>query len=124
MNIETKTVIGETIDFSYFGWQHTEDTTVKVGKHRSQAHVLARDKDMPNYRLISTYEKKYFELKNKKEKYEPIDGLFGFILFILGVVPFVIYALFKSSQKKRIKNKNDRLQQQMDYFAREASKLL
>lgn len=65
MNIETKTVRNNVEEYLKFGWKHTEDTRVRSGRTSHTEHILARDKDMENYRLIAALEAKYFNLKSQ-----------------------------------------------------------
>ena len=124
MNIETKTIRGDVSDYLEFGWKHTEDKTVRHGPHHHTEHILARDKDMPNYRLISALEAKYFSLASKKRTYQPMDPLWGIVAFVCLIIPFIIYAAVKSSEKKEIERNNAALQRQMDKILEEVAPLL
>ena len=124
MNIETKTVRGDTAEYEKFGWKHTEDTRVRSGRTHHTEHILARDKDMPNYRLIAALDTKSFSLKSQKKTYEPMDPLWGIVTFLLFVIPFVIYAVVKSSQKRSIAEHNANIQRQMNDILKEVAPLL
>ena len=124
MNIETKTVRGEISDYLRFGWKHTEDVRRGHARHHYTESVLARDKDMQNYRLIAALEAKYFSLKAQKKVYEPMDPLWGIISFLCLIVPFIIYAAVKSSQKSKIEEENARLQREMNKVLKEVAPLL
>lgn len=135
MNIETKEVhLGYSDNgerarnlkvYEGFGWKYTQD----VRRGRSTYNVLARDKDMPNYRLIKALEDKYFTLKNQKKVYtpiydEPVNFLVMFLLLILFVFPLIIYLVFKSNQKAKIRELNERLDKEMEKCLNEARALL
>lgn len=121
MNIETKTASQRDIeDYEKFGWKHTED----VRRSRTTMHVLARDKDMPNHRLIAALEEKYFALKAKMKTYEKMSASTSFLLFLLLVVPFLLYWGFKFLQKRSINKHNEKLQVQMDAILNEVKPLL
>ena len=124
MNIETKTVVGDTAEYEKFGWEHTEDARVGNGRSHHTEHILARDKDMPNYRLIAALDTKYFSLKSQKKTYEPMDPFWGIVAFFLFVIPFVIYAAVKSSQKRSIDEHNANIQRQMNDILKEVAPLL
>lgn len=49
--------------YESFGWKYTQD----VHRGRTSFNVLARDMDMPNYRLIKALDDKYFALKAQKK---------------------------------------------------------
>lgn len=124
MNIETKTVRNNVEEYLKFGWKHTEDTRVKQGRTHHTEHILARDKDMENYRLIATLEAKYFNLKSQLKIYKPMDvgaSIFAFLCFI---IPFVIYAGVKSNQKNNIEAHNANIHNQMDDVLKEVQSLL
>ena len=135
MNIETREVVlawGEKGErerdlkvYESFGWKYTQD----VHRGRSSYNLLARDMDMPNYRLIKALDDKYFALKAQKKVYtpiydEPINFLVMFLLLILFVFPLVIYLLFKSSQKEKIQEHNAKLEREMEDILKEARSLL
>lgn len=124
MNIETKTVREDPKDYLYFGWKHTEDTRVRTGKARHTEHILARDKDMPNYKLISALEKKYFTLRSMKKSCSPIDGGLCFILFVCLIFPGIIYLIFKVAEQSRIDNYNSPLEREMREILIEVKKLI
>ena len=135
MNIETREVLlgwsekGEREKnikvYENFGWKYTQD----AHRGRTTYNILARDMDMPNYRLIKALDDKYFSLKAKKKVYtpiydEPINFLVMFLLLILFVVPLVLYLVFKGIQKSKIKEHNADLERQMEECLKEAKALL
>ena len=124
MNIETKAVRGDISEYLKFGWQRSGESTRRHGPHHYTEIIIARDKDMPNYRLIAALDAKYFSLKSQKKTYEPMDPLWGIVTFLLFVIPFVIYALVKSSQKASIADHNEKIQKQMDAILKEVATLL
>ncbi len=124
MNIETKTVHGDFSDYLKFGWSHTEDSHVRHGPRHSTVHILARDKDMPNYRLIAALDAKYFALKSQLNTYTPMDVGLSIALFLLFIFPFVIYLAYKSSQKKKIDQNNAKIHGQMNEILNEVATLL
>lgn len=121
MNIETKTVReysysdreGTKDEYLHFGWQHTEDTEVHIGRGYKKAYVLARDKDMPNYAEISRLENEYFDLKRKQKTYVPMEASNVFWAFVFLLIPGIIYVAVKWTQKKKINEHNAEMQRQM-----------
>ena len=135
MNIETREVhLGRSDNgereknlkvYESFGWKDTQD----VHSGRFSHELLARDMDMPNYRLIKALDDKYFALKAQRKVYtpiyeEPINFLIMFLLLILFVIPLVIYLLIKSGQKEKVEEHNAELERQMDEILKEARSLL
>ena len=133
MNIETKEVrLGYGAEktenmkvYECFGWKYTQD----VHRGRSTYNVIARDMDMPNYKLIKALDDKYFALKARKKYYQPIyddpiNFLLMFLLLLLFIFPLIIYLVYKSHQKAKILENNARLDKQMDECIKEAKALL
>ena len=124
MNVDTKTVRDDVEEYVRFGWEHTEDTYERMGRSSYKKHVLVRDKNMPNYRLITALESKYFNLKSQMKRYEPIDGMWCFFAFILFIIPGVLYVVIKSNQKKQIEEHNYQIRKQMNAVLAEVKPLL
>lgn len=124
MNIETKTVMNNVEEYLKFGWKHTEDTSVRSGRTYYTESILARDKDMENYRLIAALEAKYFNLKSQLKTYQPMDPLWGIVAFLCFIIPFIIYAVVKSNQKSNIEANNANIRKQMDAVLKEVQPLL
>lgn len=124
MNIETKTVMNNVEEYLKFGWKHTEDTRVRSGRTYYTESILARDKDMENYRLIAALEAKYFNLKSQLKTYQPMDPLWGIVAFLCFIIPFIIYAVVKSNQKSNIEANNANIRKQMDAVLKEVQPLL
>lgn len=124
MNIETKTVMNNVEEYLKFGWKHTEDTRVRSGRTYHTENILARDKDMENYRLIAALEAKYFNLKSQLKTYQPMDPLWGIVAFLCFIIPFIIYAVVKSNQKSNIEANNANIRKQMDAVLKEVQPLL
>lgn len=113
MALETKLVREEVFEYLNFGWVHTEDTSVRSGRSSHTEHVLARDTNRPNYRLIVALERKYFALRSQLKTYQPMDGWLSVLLFLLFIVPFVLYLLIKQFQKTNIEEHNAEIRRQM-----------
>ena len=105
-----------------FGWQYTQDVKRSRGSHYA---VFARDKDMPNYRLIAALDDKYFSLERRKKTYSPItDSPENFLLILLLVIPFLLYLAYKTAQKKRIRSHNAAIESQQEAILKEVATLL
>ena len=124
MNVETKTVGHSVDEYKLFGWKHTESTRVSVGRSSETRYVLARDTDMPNYRLVCALENKYFNLKSQKKFYEPIDVKWCFVAFLCFIVPGILYVVIKKNQKKRIQEHNRQIDRQLSDILAEVEPLL
>ena len=98
-------------------------TVGHLGTHHTE-HILARDKDMENYRLIAALEAKYFNLKSQLKTYQQMDPLWGIVAFLCFIIPFIIYAVVKSNQKSNIEANNANIRKQMDAVLKEVQPLL
>ena len=128
MNIETREVHWWspeeqktlTEELKAFGWQYTQDT-----QHgRSLYHIFARDMDMPNYKLIKALDDKYFSLKKQLKVYNKPDFSTYLLLFVLFIIPWVLFFTFKMMQKQAIADYNADIRKQMDSVVAEAKPLL
>ena len=79
---------------------------------------------MPNYDEIVRLEGKYDAYENEKQKYEEMDLEVALVLYLLLLVPGIIYTVHKSKQKKEITEYNKALQQRMDKILEKAKALL
>ena len=127
--IETKKVLSyeprEYIeDLKSFGWQQTDEIEERSGRHTTRYIILARDKEMQNYNQIVELESKYKSLRSKLETYEPIDGIYALILFLILILPGIVYVVFKNKQKGRIQNNNNLVRSQMKEVVESSRKLL
>ena len=123
MNIETKAVTDDFRDYLNFKWEHTEDVSERHGRLHRTKHILARDKDMPNYREYLELERKYFSLKSQIKKREEVDVSTAFILFLLLIIPGVIYLIYKSNKNAQIDERNQYLRGQMSKILFDVKKI-
>lgn len=124
MNIKTKICRYGYEECLNFGWQKTDSYRGGRAKHHYTNYVLVRDKDMRNYPLVATLEKKYYFLKSQIKYYEPMDPLISICLFLFLILPFVIYAVCKNAQKRKIQEQNNKIEKQMAAIIKEARGLL
>lgn len=108
-----------------FGWKVKDFYTRRSGRvgHRT-IFRMERDKDMPNYDELVRLEEKYDAYENEKQKYEEMDLEVALVLYLLLLVPGIIYTVHKSKQKKEITEYNKALQQRMDKILEKAKALL
>ena len=79
---------------------------------------------MPNYDELVRLEGKYDAYENEKQKYEEMDLEVALVLYLLLLVPGIIYTVHKSKQKKEITEYNNAIQQRMDKILEKAKALL
>ena len=104
-----------------FGWEQVDVAVVGISEYA----VLARDKNMRNYRRIAALDEEYFSLKNQKKVYQGRFVFTTFLMFLLFfVIPGFIYVGYKIYRKKEVKRYNEQIQVQLDTILDEARKLL
>ena len=115
MSVERIIVRGDIDDYLDFGWEYTEDVRKRGGKgHHYNASVLSRDTSMPHYFEIVRLENEYFYLKGQLREYNPASPLVAIILFLLFIIPGIIYLAVKSNQKTRIAIHNSHIKRKMN----------
>ncbi len=95
-------------DLQAFGWQPTEEISERFGRTTSRYQILARQTDMPNYDQYVNLEDRYEDAKSSMKYYESMSFSTAGLLLLLLVVPGILYIAFKISQKKNIKENNER----------------
>lgn len=104
-----------------FGWEQVDIAVVGLSEYA----VLARDKNMRNYRRIASLDEEYFSLKNQKKVYQGRFVFTTFLMFLIFfVVPGIIYVVYKIRRKKEVNKYNENIQTQLDSILDEARKLL
>ena len=106
-----------------FGWEFLEDK--HIGRSHALYIVLERDSNMLHYSELASLENEYDELKKQLKVYYPItDSPEMFLLIFVFVFPFVFYCIYKSNQKKTIKENNEEIHRKMDETINKAKKVL
>lgn len=110
MTIETKEVRqGEYPDYLKFGWQFSQTT-----KHRGRTcAILIRNTDMPHYQEIKVCENKYMTAKSQLLTYERPDSVEYGLLYLLFIIPGIIFTMYQNAKKKDIEEHNARLRKTM-----------
>lgn len=132
MPIEQFTTSYDYSEYENFGWKlvktETNMHTHRSGRHhytkRVTSYVLQRDTDMPNYKLIKAYEDKYFYIKSQYKYYKKADVDIAILLFLILIVPGIIYLSCKSLQKQRINEHNARITNEMKDILTKTKELL
>ena len=101
-----------------------EESKIKIGgktySEVSTITYLKRDYTRKNYDNLASLQNEYFEL-NRRQHVKPkkMNKLLFFFLFLLGIIPAIIYAcVVKSKKKKHIDNSK-----RMNEILEEAKKL-
>ena len=105
-----------------FGWRYDHDIDRRRGN--SIYAVFIRDADIPNKKQLLKLEEKYFNLRGKRQTYEPMSKGVCVITFLCLIVPFFIYWGYKSLQKVRFSKRNAKLETKMAEVLQQAKALL
>lgn len=130
--IETKKIrlgynddsLAQIEDAKSFGWQETDSLSERHGRHTSHYKILARETTMKNYNAIRRLEINYDEARSNIKYKADVDGLTALLLFLLFIIPGVLYLSYKSNKNKEIKENNDNCHLEMQKACEEAKKLL
>ena len=123
MNIETAVLSQNPEDKSVktvFGWQVVSEERRRSGRQYRTVVTMVRDKDMANYALLNALENKYFSLKNQLIVYKPLEFSTYVLLYLFFILPGLLTTIYKVRSKKRIKEKNRQLQNEMADLLKEA----
>ncbi len=106
--------------YETFGWYAYQDITTS-----NKLYIkFRRDKDDPNYNLLSALEKKYYYLESQKRTYISIlETPKYFLLILIFVIPFFVFLCYKSHQKHEIENNNKLIAAQIELVLDEAKKI-
>lgn len=89
-----------------FGWSLTKGETKRPFPIKYYTLFFQRSKDIPYHDRMVELEKLYFDAEAKREYYYKGDVLNYAFLYLLFIVPGVIYTLLKIHSKKRISENN------------------
>lgn len=129
----TADLFDETIkDKSYFGWELDKNKSDKraVKKNNNGRFIKRRDltfvrtKNINYHDKLNEVEGKYNELESKKKFYTKADPVNAFFLFLLGIIPGIIYVCYKTHKKKKIKKYNEDIDREKEKYLIEAQTIL
>lgn len=115
-----------------FGWQlDTEKSDKRALSKKNKAHfiklrtlVFKRPKDLLYHDKLMELEKKYEELENQKQFYIKADPINAFFLFLLVIIPGIIYVVLKAKKKKKVKENNEAIDAKQAKLLAEAQQIL
>ncbi len=114
------------------GWQVLYDIRKKTRKGllkdpsflRKAKLVFFRRADFPYKNRVMELERRYDSLKAQKSVYRPMDPFNVFLLFLLLLIPGLIYVIVKARKKAKIRAKNSELDDSMIAIIREIQSIL
>lgn len=117
---------------SYFGW-HVDWVRSDRMSHGKLASILffvnkrmvfRRTRSFPYKERIKELENQYLELEDQKDITQPVDVFNAIGLFLLGILPGILYLVIKNRRKKQVDAKNKAIERTQETLALEAQKIL
>ncbi len=123
-----KTVLRKAL----FGWKLANDPRKKNRKGeprhvffmRKVRLVFTRDSSFPYHDKVVELEHKYEKADAERESYYPADPSNVFLLFVLLIIPGVVYLLVKRGKKRKAAKNNAEIDLRQLAYAAEARRIL
>lgn len=103
----------EINDNKLFGYKVVREESIGSGKKRVEYVIMERDKNLRNYITLKNLEDDYYKAKNSIKEYKPMNEGLALLLFLLLVIPGVIYVSKKKKEKKLIDANNQKMKREM-----------
>jgi len=103
----------EINDNKLFGYRVAREETIGSGKKRVEYVIMERDKNLRNYITLKNLEDAYYKAKNNIKEYKPMNEGLALFLFLLLIIPGIIYVFKKRKEKKAIDANNQKMKQEM-----------
>jgi hypothetical protein len=103
----------EINDNKLFGYKVAREETIGSGKKRVEYVIMERDKNLRNYITLKKLEDDYYKAKNSIKEYKPMNEGLALLLFLLLIIPGVIYVSKKRKEKKLIDANNQKMKREM-----------
>lgn len=100
-------------DIKNFGWVLKESYSKRCGRTTSTYQVMTRDSSSTYYNNYRNLQNNYEEARNKLKEYVPMESDTVLILFLILIIPGIVYVIFKKKQKKSIEENNKRYREEM-----------
>lgn len=103
----------EINDNKLFGYKVVREESIGSGKKRVEYVIMERDKNLRNYITLKNLEDDYYKAKNNIKEYKPMNEGLALLLFLLLIIPGVIYVSKKRKEKKLIDANNQKMKREM-----------
>ena len=103
----------EINDNKLFGYKVVREETIKSGKMDVEYVIMERDKNLRDYITLKNLEDAYYKAKNNIKEYKPIKEGLALFLFLLLIIPGILYVSKKRKEKKFILENNQKMKQEM-----------
>lgn len=103
----------EINDNKLFGYKVVREETIKSGKMDVEYVIMERDKNLIDYITLKNLEDAYYKAKNNIKEYKPMKEGLALFLFLLLIIPGILYVSKKRKEKKFILENNQKMKQEM-----------
>ena len=103
----------EINDNKLFGYKVAREETIKSGKMDVEYVIMERDKNLRDYITLKNLEDAYYKAKNNIKEYKPMKEGLALSLFLLLIIPGILYVSKKRKEKKFILKNNQKMKQEM-----------
>ena len=103
----------EINDNKLFGYKVAREETIKSGKMDVEYVIMERDKNLRDYITLKNLEDAYYKAKNNIKEYKPMKEGLALFLFLLLIIPGILYVSKKRKEKKFILKNNQKMKQEM-----------
>ena len=103
----------EITDNKLFGYKVAREETIKSGKMDVEYVSMERDKNLRDYITLKNLEDAYYKAKNNIKEYKPMKEGLALFLFLLLIIPGILYVSKKRKEKKFILKNNQKMKQEM-----------
>ncbi|MBP5444538.1 MAG: hypothetical protein J6Y28_00060 [Acholeplasmatales bacterium] len=94
-------------DLKAFRWQETQVVTERNGRASTRYQIMARDTTIANYNEYRKQEIEYEDAKSNIKIYNKMEFSTLLLLFLILIIPCIVYVTIKMIQKNSIKNNNE-----------------
>lgn len=106
-----------------FGWTLKGNKKKHPRKAKTYKLTFTREKDIPYYDRINELEKNYFDEENNRKMFYQTDALNYILLYLLGLIPGLIYTIVKAKSHKKIKRHNEEIDNAQQAYLNEAKSI-
>lgn len=107
-----------------FGWKLNVAKKNKVKKYKTYKLDFMRPVNLPYRERLIELEKMYFDKESTRKNFYQTDILNYILLYLLGIIPGVIYTIVKVNAKKKINEFNENITKSQEAYISEAKSIL
>lgn len=107
-----------------FGWRLEGNQRKKARKSRTYKLRFSRPTTLPYKERLIELEKMYFDKESSRKFFYQTDILNYILLYLLGILPGLIYTIVKAKSKKKVKKYNNEISRIQQGYTNEARNIL